>query len=242
MKRTREELEAEEIEKMQAESRKKLREHRKTFHRLADSGKKPAKVMKHSKPTTESVGFKFRTERRVRQRRSAAAASSSRPPPPPPQSSRSHASNFPMTLRSSANTTLPTEVTYTSCIARNNIHMHSKISFLNFSGSLLLYYAVYIMMLHFPCSLKVLGRQQKLNHSTSVSPLASQRRLPPRERRRKMATSQQRSTFSDSRRAPQRDSAHSPGSPCVVLVSLWRMSFRKAAVPAVKVAELPRAA
>jgi hypothetical protein len=100
VKRTREELEAEEIEKMQAESRKKLREHRKTFHHLADSGKKPAKMVKHSKPTTESVGFKFRTESRVRKRRSVAAGWSR---PPVAQSGGSHASNFPMTLRS-ANT------------------------------------------------------------------------------------------------------------------------------------------
>ena len=110
VKRPREELEAEEVEKMQAESRKKLREHRKTFHRLADSGKKPAKSVKHSKPTTESVGFKFRTETRVRRRRSAAVATGGSSRPPLPQYGVSHASQFPMTLRSASNTTIISEV------------------------------------------------------------------------------------------------------------------------------------
>ena len=102
VKRTREELEAQEMEKMQTESRKKLREHRKTFHQLTTSGKKPPKMVKTSRPTTESVGFKFRTERRCRQRRSAAAAYR------PPQPSGSHTSSFPMTLRSASD--LHTEV------------------------------------------------------------------------------------------------------------------------------------
>ena len=102
-KKTREQLDAEEMEKMQEESRKKLREYRKSFHRLANSTKKP-KTMKYSKPTTESVGFKFKTEERFRGRQKTAAGCR------PPHASESHPNNFPMTLRSASKTNIQTEV------------------------------------------------------------------------------------------------------------------------------------
>ena len=92
--RTRDQVEAEEMEKMQEETRKKLRQNRKSFRRLAISSKRPTAV-KFTKPTTDAIGFKFRTDRRCRKR----AASASRPKMKP-HSSGSHPSNFPMTLRS----------------------------------------------------------------------------------------------------------------------------------------------
>lgn len=85
-------MEAEEIEKMQEDTKKKLRENRKSFQRIANSAKKP-KVVKYSKPTTESVGFKFRTDRRLRRRAGGSGK-------PPVYSSGLHPSTFPMTLRS----------------------------------------------------------------------------------------------------------------------------------------------
>ena len=91
MVKTKEEMEAEEIEKMQEEARKKLRQNRRSFRRLAKSSK--PQPVKYSKPMTEAVGFNFRTDKRC-QRRSAASRG------PQPNLSGSHPSNFPMTLRS----------------------------------------------------------------------------------------------------------------------------------------------
>ena len=102
VKRTRKELDTEKMQKMQEEARKKLREYRKSFHRLADSAKKP-KVVKYSKPTTESVGFEFRTDRRLRKRRAESAQH-------PSHSSVAHPNTFPMTLRSASNTSVAVEV------------------------------------------------------------------------------------------------------------------------------------
>ena len=80
------------MEKIQAETKKKLRQSRKSFHRLIDSTKKPPKVVKHTKPTTESVEFRFRTDKRLRQQGKKCT-------PRPPI----HPSTFPMTLRSANN-------------------------------------------------------------------------------------------------------------------------------------------
>ena len=86
--RTKEELEKEEREKMQAEVRKQLQQNRRSFHRLAKSSK--PQPVKHSKPTTEPVGFNFRTDERCRRKTISR----------PPSASNASASAFPMLLRS----------------------------------------------------------------------------------------------------------------------------------------------
>ena len=89
--KTREELDEEEMKQMQAQTKKKLRQYRKSFHRLANSSK--LEPVKYSKPMTEAVGFNFRTDRRCRKRATASLGSKPKP-------SGTHPSSFPMTLRS----------------------------------------------------------------------------------------------------------------------------------------------
>ena len=54
-----EQLQMEEIRRLQLEAKKKLRSSRRSFMRLAKGGSKPVKVVKGSKPPTEVKEFSF---------------------------------------------------------------------------------------------------------------------------------------------------------------------------------------
>ncbi len=82
-----EQIQMEEIKRLQLEAKKKLRSSRRSFMRLA-KGAKPVKVVKGSKPPTEVKEFRF-SRPAAGEGRSASSA----------QSDLVHPSNFASTLR-----------------------------------------------------------------------------------------------------------------------------------------------